>query len=86
MLLYFYERGSSLKMVGNLWPRATTLYSAPQASLAVKAKGKLTHNENGQKMRLQCKQRNCTNHDYKPDTKKTGDSSNAKCLFVCTGH
>jgi len=43
--------------------------------------GKLTHNENGQKMPLQCKQRHCATH-CKPETKKRRDSSNAcVCLY-----
>jgi len=45
-----------------------------QVKLAVKGKGKLTRDENGQKNALQCKQRHHITH-CKPET-KTGDSSN----------
>ena len=44
-------------------------------------KSKLTHSENGQKMRCNANHRHCATH-CKPEVKKTGDSSNAcVCLY-----
>jgi len=43
-------------------------------------KNKLTHSENALKLRCNANHRHCAIH-CKPETKKTGDSSNA-CLFA----
>jgi len=50
-----------------------------QCKLAVKAKGKLTHNENGQKMRCNANKDICAIH-CKPETKKTEKA--ATLVFV----
>jgi len=43
-------------------------------------KNKLTHSENAQKLRCNANHRHCATH-CKPETKKTGDSSNA-CIYL----
>jgi len=49
-------------------------------------KSKITHRENGQKMRCNANHRHCVTH-CKPETKKMGDSNNAcVCLYRSLKH